>query len=84
MEASSSQGDENQKVRGRISKLVQFKFMPEYFNELCLVHNLVHLFNPLTGWKRLPDMTYGREWTMCGLVTNKAGGKKIVVAGGLT
>ena len=46
--------------------------------------NLVHLFHPLTGWKRLPDMAYGREWTMCGLVTNKAGGKKIVVAGGLT
>ena len=46
--------------------------------------NLVHLFHPLTGWKRLPDMAYAREFTMCGLVTSKDGNKKIVVAGGLT
>ena len=49
-----------------------------------ILHISAHLFHPLTGWKRLPDMTYGREFPMCGLVTNKAGGKKIVVAGGLT
>ena len=49
-----------------------------------LLQILVHLFHPLTGWKRLPDMTYAREFAMCGLVTNKAGGKKIVVAGGIS
>ena len=42
----------------------------------------VYLFHPADGWVRLPNMNRGRAHMMCGLVTDREGNKKIVVAGG--
>lgn len=43
---------------------------------------LAYLFHPLNGWMRLPNMYSHRVHMMCGVVTNKDGNKKIVLAGG--
>ena len=43
---------------------------------------LAYLFHPVNGWIKVPNMARGRSHPMCGLVTDRDGNRKIVVAGG--
>ena len=45
---------------------------------------LAYIFHPLDGWRKLPNMHRARGFMMCGLVTDREGNKKIVVAGGIS
>ena len=44
----------------------------------------VYQFHRDEGWEKLPDMLRKRHYMMCGLVTDNAGNRKIVVAGGVS
>ena len=48
---------------------------------ICLLSS-IYIFDPRSGWMRLPDMNTTRSHVMCGLVTDREGNKKIVIAGG--
>ena len=43
---------------------------------------IAFIFDLRSGWRRLPDMIRARHSMMCGLVTDRRGNKKIVIAGG--
>ena len=64
----------------KTGKVICIELLYLIFREM--IHALAYLFHPVNGWIKLPNMARSRSHPMCGLVTDREGNKKIVVAGG--